>query len=94
MHTRHLEKEGLSSLPQIANPAVVQSEKLRIPQAIDRNVHPYRDDSESDGFDDTNASDSEDIEEEEKASINTYLNGPPALHTRRYVYHTESIEAR
>ncbi|EAT87204.1 hypothetical protein SNOG_04813 [Parastagonospora nodorum SN15] len=77
------EKEGLSSLPQIVFPAVVQTEKLRIPQAIDRNIHPYRDDSESDGFDDTNASDSEDIEEEEKASISTYLNGPPALHTRR-----------
>ncbi|KAH3988870.1 hypothetical protein HBI25_227450 [Parastagonospora nodorum] len=91
MHTRHLEKEGLSSLPQIVFPAVVQTEKLRIPQAIDRNIHPYRDDSESDGFDDTNASDSEDIEEEEKASISTYLNGPPALHTRRtldqFYYH-------
>lgn len=94
MHARHLEKEGLSSLPQIAFSAVVQTERLQIPQAPDLGVHPYRDDSESDSFDDTNASDSEDMEDEQKASISTYLNGPPALHTRRYVYHTESIEVR
>tara|TARA_R110002003_G_scaffold46_17_gene3853 strand:+ start:1824 stop:2105 length:282 start_codon:yes stop_codon:yes gene_type:complete len=47
-------------------------------------IHAYREDSDSETHhDEGTANDSDDLEEEEKASISTYLNDPPALHVRR-----------
>ncbi|KAF1965932.1 hypothetical protein BU23DRAFT_334788 [Bimuria novae-zelandiae CBS 107.79] len=65
---------------------------LQVPEGINLESYPYlEEDSDSDFSEILEPDDPDDLEEEEKASINAYLYNPPALHVRRtldqYYYH-------
>ncbi|KAF1942382.1 hypothetical protein EJ02DRAFT_345695 [Clathrospora elynae] len=65
---------------------------LQVPEGLDLGAYPYRDsDSDSDFSDDSDSGSPDDLEEEEKALVKSYLHSPPALHIRRtldqYYYH-------
>jgi hypothetical protein len=58
--------------------------QLQVPDQSDLESFPYRDyDSDSDFSDDYDLRNPDDLEEEEKALIKSYLHSPPALHVRR-----------
>jgi hypothetical protein len=58
--------------------------QLHVPDQPNLETFPYRDyDSDSDFSDEYDLSDPDDLEEEEKALIRSYLHSPPALHVRR-----------
>jgi hypothetical protein len=57
---------------------------LQVPDEPDLETFPYRDyDSDSDFSDDLDPGNPDDLEEEEKALVRSYLHSPPALHVRR-----------
>jgi ankyrin repeat protein len=72
-----------------------QSHFLQVPDGPDTGLedhYPYSgDDSDSDFSEMNEVDDPDDLEEEEKALISTYLHSPPSLHVRRtldqYFYH-------
>lgn len=57
---------------------------LQVPGAAEPEIFQYHeDDSDSDFSDDLDTGSLDDLEEEEKALIKSYLHNPPALHVRR-----------